>query len=426
MTKASKPKASSPKTISKKHKARLERDQIQRKRILTVAGIILAIIVLVLIYGVLDQTILKAQKPVAKVGNEVIRSSKFIKQVKFQRYQLNQQALQYASFKQIFGDDPNNSSYIDSLIQQIQFQMENSESLGGIVLDNMINDILIANYARENNITVSDAEVTEKFQSDFNYYPSGTPTPENTVEVIPTSTLNPTQNAIITPVPTLEPTPTVDPGNITPTATASAPQATATPFTETAFTAEFNSMVERFKEIDFSEADLRDLMRSQLLGEKVREQVTKNVDREEEQVWARHILVGTLEEALAVKKRLNDGDDFAALAAELSLDTANKDRGGDLGWFGKGTMDPDFESAVFAMNIGEISAPVQTASGFHIIQLVGKEIRPLSPSQLEQKKQAAFTTWLAAEKEKTTIEKFDTVWKSIVPTEPAFPKELTQ
>ncbi len=427
-------KASKPKTITKKHKARLERDQIQRKKILIVAGTIAAIIILVLVYGILDQTVLKAQKPVAKVGDQVIRSEDFIKQVKFQRYQLNQQALQYASFKQLFGNDPNNSAYIDSLIQQIQIQMDNSSVLAGSVLDNMINDILIANYAQENEITVSDAEVAEKFQSDFNYYPIGTPTPQNTTVAIPTSTLNPTQNAIITPVPTLEPMATTDPASVTPSATASesvsestsTPQPTATPFTKDAYNVEFQSMVTRFSEIGFNEKDLLDLMHTQLIGQKVRDQITEDVATEEEQVWARHILVGTLEEAQAVKNRLNEGEDFAAIAVEISLDTANKDQGGDLGWFGTGVMDPAFESAAYALNIGEISDPVQSASGYHIIQLIGKEVRPLSTSQLDQKKQEAFNVWLAAEKEKTSIEKYDSVWTSIVPTEPAFEAQLLQ
>lgn len=425
-------KASKPKTITKKHKARLERDRIQRTRILIVAGVILGIIVLVLAYGVLDQTLLKAQKPVAKVGDQVIRSEEFVKQVKFQRYQLNQQALQYLSFKQLFGSDPNNSAYIDGLIQQIQSQMDNSVSLGGSVLDNMINDILIRNYANENNISVNADEVTEQFQSDFNYYPNGTPTPEITQEPLPTSTLNPTQMALVTATPTAEPTATIDPASLTPTADSTTPEATtapfptATPFTEEAYNTEFQAMVTRFSEIGFSEQDVKDLMQTQLLGQKVYEDITKDIETSEEQVWVRHILVATIEEALKVKERLDAGEDFSAIAAEVSLDTANKDLGGDLGWFGTGVMDPAFEEGAYALSIGEVSSPVQSASGFHIIQLLGKEVRPLSSSQLDQKKQTKFNDWLTSAKESTTIEKYDTVWTAIVPTEPAFQAQLTQ
>jgi parvulin-like peptidyl-prolyl isomerase len=72
------------------------------------------------------------------------------------------------------------------------------------------------------------------------------------------------------------------------------------------------------------------------------------------------------------------------------------------------------------MTIGEISSPVQSTSGYHIIQLIGKEVRPLSSTDLDSKKAAAFSEWLTAEKENVTIEKYDTVWKAVVPSEPVF------
>jgi len=425
-------KAPTPKVISKKHKARLEREQIQRKRILMAAFAVAAIIIAILLYGVLDQTILKSQRAVAKVGDQSIRSDEFIKQVKFQRYQLNQQATQYQSLKQIFGADSSNTSYIDNLILQIQSQMANTEGLGSNVLDNMINDIIIANYAKANNISVSDQEVEEEFQANFGYYPNGTPTPENTVVPVATSTMNPTQYAIITATPTAEPTatlelPTATPGSVeitpevttTPTMTSTAIP-TATPYTQEGYETQFKNMVDSYAAINFSESDLLKLMKTQLLGKKVLEAITKDIAQEEEQVWARHILVATLEEALAVKQRLDNGEDFAALAAELSTDTANKNTGGDLGWFIRGVMDPAFEEAAFSLNIGEISNPIQSGSGYHIIQLIGKEVRPLTSSDLDSKKSKVFNDWLTSEKEKFTIEKFDNVWKAIVPSEPAF------
>ncbi len=97
---------------------------------------------------------------------------------------------------------------------------------------------------------------------------------------------------------------------------------------------------------------------------------------------ARHILVSTpdsdedtinaaRDKAQQVVMRLDAGEDFAALAAELSDDPASAAAGGDLGFFGPGIMTPDFEQAVFAMNVGERSEPVQTSFGFHVIELTG-------------------------------------------------------
>ncbi len=90
------------------------------------------------------------------------------------------------------------------------------------------------------------------------------------------------------------------------------------------------------------------------------------------QVEASHILVATQEEADEVKAKLDDGGDFAELAAEYSTDPANAESGGALGAFGAGEMAPEFEEAAFSLAVDEISEPVETDYGFHIIQLTGK------------------------------------------------------
>lgn len=90
------------------------------------------------------------------------------------------------------------------------------------------------------------------------------------------------------------------------------------------------------------------------------------------QVEASHILTETKEQADEVAKKLADGGDFAELAAEYSIDTATAENGGDLGSFGEGEMAAEFEEAAFAMRPDEISAPVETEFGFHIIKVTGK------------------------------------------------------
>jgi peptidyl-prolyl cis-trans isomerase C len=95
----------------------------------------------------------------------------------------------------------------------------------------------------------------------------------------------------------------------------------------------------------------------------------------EQEVHARHILVATEAEAKEIADRLKKGEDFATLAKEKSKD-ANAE-GGDLGWFTRGQMLKPFEDAAFALEVGQISEPVQTQFGWHIIKVEGKRDQPL-------------------------------------------------
>ena len=94
----------------------------------------------------------------------------------------------------------------------------------------------------------------------------------------------------------------------------------------------------------------------------------------EQEVRAAHILVDSEEKAAEIKAKLDAGGDFAALAAEYGTD-GTKTRGGELGWFVKGDMVPEFADAAFAMEPGTISDPVKTNFGWHIINLEEKRDR---------------------------------------------------
>lgn len=94
----------------------------------------------------------------------------------------------------------------------------------------------------------------------------------------------------------------------------------------------------------------------------------------EEEIHARHILVATEAEAKEVKERLQKGEDFATVAKEKSKDPSAE--GGDLGFFSRGQMLKPFEDAAFALKEGEISDPVQTQFGWHIIKVEDKRTKP--------------------------------------------------
>ena len=89
-------------------------------------------------------------------------------------------------------------------------------------------------------------------------------------------------------------------------------------------------------------------------------------------VKASHILVKTEEEAANIKEEIKNGKSFAQAAKEVSLCPSGQN-GGDLGYFSRGQMVKEFEDAAFNMNTGEISNPVKTQFGYHLIYLTDKQ-----------------------------------------------------
>ena len=96
----------------------------------------------------------------------------------------------------------------------------------------------------------------------------------------------------------------------------------------------------------------------------------------DEEARARHILVPTEEEAKKIAEKLKSGEDFAKLAMELSKDPGSGKEGGDLGYFTKERMVKEFSDAAFALKPGEVSAPVKSQFGWHVIKLEDKRVKP--------------------------------------------------
>lgn len=98
--------------------------------------------------------------------------------------------------------------------------------------------------------------------------------------------------------------------------------------------------------------------------------------KQEEEVRARHILVESKEKAWDVYEMIARGSDFATLAKRFSLDPGSKDQGGELGYFGRGQMVPQFEEAAFKLKRGEVSEPFETQFGWHLVRVDERRRRP--------------------------------------------------
>jgi foldase protein PrsA len=167
----------------------------------------------------------------------------------------------------------------------------------------------------------------------------------------------------------------------------------------------FADLDEFLESSGLTEADIETVIRGGLMQEKMFD-AHGGLKEMVEQVHARHILVETEEEGDAVLARLEEGEDFVDLAAEYSIDTGSQDGGGDLGWFPRGVMVAEFDEAAFDLEIGETSELIKTQFGYHVIEVLEREVRDLEPQLLQAFQQRAFTEWFAEQQELAEIERF--------------------
>ncbi|WGG46612.1 peptidylprolyl isomerase [Rossellomorea sp. DA94] len=178
---------------------------------------------------------------------------------------------------------------------------------------------------------------------------------------------------------------------------------------------DLDSVKENIKTYLLTEKLLKD--RVKITDDQIKEYFEANKDTfaQKEQVEASHILVDDEKTAQEVKKKLDDGGDFAELAKEYSTDTSNADSGGELGYFGKGEMVTEFDDKAFSMKKGEISEPVKTEFGYHIIKVTGKKEakeavladhkEEIKDILFDQALQTEYGTWLTEKKKEYKIEK---------------------
>ncbi len=159
----------------------------------------------------------------------------------------------------------------------------------------------------------------------------------------------------------------------------------------------------------YTEAELREAVRGSLLVARVRDAVLSEAGLIEtlRAVRARHILLATREEADQVKQRLQNGESFAALAAQFSRDVSTKDSGGDLGFFVRDDLTtPELAELAFALQPGQMAGPVQTLLGWHIVETLAFEERPVTDESRAQAQEAVFSQWLRERKAEAVIERF--------------------
>lgn len=375
---------------TKKETSRRRRDAEASRRVMIGLLAVGAILVLVIGAGIVQELVFKPNQPIATVDGAKIGLRDFQKRVKFDWYRSGQQVT-----------DPQGTS------QQ--------------TLDTMVDDQLLREQAAQRGITVTADEIDQAIEKSFGYE-RVPPTPVPTATPAPTATPDP--NATPSTEPTATPAPTFTP----------AP--TPTPVTLESYQKSFKDYMARLKTATgMTDADFRKLVESDLIRQKLYDAVAADAPTTAEQVRASHILVAirtpaptpeptatggptpgpdatpaptpapTLEprdeaQALAliieIKKKLDAGEDFAALAEQYSDDPGSKAQGGDLGWFARGSgLVQEFEDAAFKLQPGQVSDPVKTQFGYHLIKVLERDpARELDPYMIQQNKYTAYNTWL--------------------------------
>jgi len=444
-------KTESPKLVTRKHIARKEREEKQIKSALIVTGIVIGLALLLLVYVLVDNFIVQPNKVVAHVGDAEIKAGDFKSNVSYSRLNMLSTINNYAYYAQILGES---GSQFKSAGVELIAELNDTELIGENVLNQMIDDQLIRKEAAKRGLTVSDEEVQESMQSSFGFYPMGTKTPTITPTMVNTPTWSSEQFNLINPTETATPEPTSTatpegweptqaataaseteavPEETTPTAEPTAteiPTVTPTPtvYTTKLYRKELGNYLDNVKNYGISQQQIEEIFRANLFRTKLMEDVTKDMLPQEEQVWVRHILVDSEDKADELIDNLKNGGDWTALAAENSIDEANKDNGGDLGWIGiNDNFVQEFKDAAFALNDpGQISDPVQTTYGWHIIQLVTKATNNINATKFQQNKQVFFDNWLIELRKSRTDIQIEEYWKTITPSKPAVPSSLVE
>jgi parvulin-like peptidyl-prolyl isomerase len=438
----------------KRRVSRREREAKQRRILYWGMGIATGLIVVILGAGLINDYFIKPRHVLATVEGTDIRRRDYWK---VRSVDLINQISLYQQYAQ-FSDESQSQQYL-SLAQQSADELDGlwgSTSTDDTTLQKMIDDQVYLKSLDDFGVTISDQDVNDYIDQQFQQSdaPIYTPTPSPTLIPERAEWATQTAQAELTPSP-VEGTPEASPvggtpesaspvagtpsgspeatpqsGESTPTEVPSpiaspteptapeaspqsspegSPEATpiesATPNQEQARqTAEAG--FDDYKDVVFDESHMsqgdyeRLIVRPAVARQKIDESLQAPIGQTAEQVHAQHILVDTKDLADQIYQEVTAPDaDFGAIAEQQSTDTSTAPNGGDLGWFTRGEMVKPFEDAAFSLQPGEISQPVQSQFGWHIIKVLGHEQdRAMTDDQISKLKDSTVQNWLDGRK----------------------------
>lgn len=439
------------KELTRKEVRQRASDSERNQKLVRWVGLAVGLALLAIIIGLVIEFLVMPNSAVATIGDQTIITKDYRKRVNLERDQIFRQLRQYVQLEEQFGGQ----GYFTNQINQLQSMLGSPETLGFQVLNNLINEKVLLKAAEERGITVSDDEVNEVLREEIAAIQQAVTEPQATQTAEAGADATATASAWTpTPLPSVAITGTEV---LSPTAT---PPPTATPLPvldDELYNDGLDTLTQNLRDsTGLSIDEYREVIRAQLIEEQIREQVgAEEVIDTEEQVNARHILLSprdptpeptpipadvtpeptieptevpedapdptatpaprsreeTLVEIQELRRRIvEDGEDFATLAIEYSDDTGSGMAGGDLDWFGRGRMVPPFDEAAFGLEIGDVSEPISTTFGYHIIEVLDKDTsRPKDEGQLDQERTSAYDLWLQTQISEIEIDRPESI-----------------
>lgn len=453
----------------------------QRERLIlqitaAVAGTTLVVVLVALIYDL----VFVPNLSLSTVGDDKIEVSEFQDRVQYERYALAEQVRAFydnaieAGLDEEQAQNQTFNIFAGEQGGSINYLVDD-DLLGQEVLRQMEQELVIAQAAEEFGVSAQVDEAAVQTEIDrlaslltnesLEATPSATPSEEPTITLTPLVSATPSYTPSASPVPSATPIPTLEgcaegedcpsvtpPPTSEPTVTPSeTPNVTETPTSTPITEAESRATVVAFREAfleqgrdksGFSEEAIRQVFYYQALREAMVKHVTTQTEGDlvdyyisPDDIWVdtRHILVQFPEgevvpegddnsyfaEAQALYEALQAGEPFAALAQANSDDLGSGARGGALGWSSSGGYVAGFKEAVETLPLGEISTPVRSQFGYHLIQVMDREIRPYDEARLEQLQNQEFDTWVSNRQLSVEIERRED-WQELIPSNPDY------
>jgi len=435
MAKRNRRNAEEPRRETRKETRLKASDRERNRKYFIGTGLVLGLIALVLIIGAVMELFVEPRSSLVTVGEENITVGDFQKRATYEHSQITNQLAQYQQLERQFGLQ----GYFQNQITQLQTTLGSPGELGIQVLGQMIDEEVILKESTAREIQVSDEEVSVALREEVAALQGAVTVPQatNTAEaaVVETATA---ESWTPTPTPTISISVTDE---LTPTATPE-PVPTRPLLDDTLYNTGIITLETNLQAAaDISLDEYREMVRIRLLDQKLAEVVASDlVSDTESQVNARHILVRVIdptpeptevpegedtpeptpeptevpedgpqptatpaprsigqakEIASMLRQRIADGEDFTAIASEYSDDLSNAGDGGDLGWFGRGMMVPQFEEAAFSLELNQVSEPIETSFGVHLIEVLERDdARPKDEDTLERERMEEYRRWL--------------------------------